>query len=135
MGYRVLEHTADLGIEARGRSLGEALDQAIAGLGSVLTGEPRGTAAERRGLSLTADDPESLVVALLTECLFLFEVEGWVARGASLTVIEGAANGQLLGEPWDPDRHDGLAIKAITWHQLAVVQQPEAVTITVYLDA
>ena len=41
---------------------------------------------------------------------------------------------ELLGEPFDPSRHEGTAIKAITWHQLSLVEGPAGVTITVYVD-
>lgn len=134
MGFVLLEHTADLGIEARGADLCAALDRAVAALGLVLAGPGEPAVGEARPIDLDAADPEALVVALLSECLYLLEVEGWLARGASLSLAAGTARGSLLGEPYDPDRHDGLAIKAITWHQLAVLQEPERVTITVYVD-
>jgi SHS2 domain-containing protein len=134
MGFGLLEHTADLGIEARGDDLSAALDQAVAALGTILAGPSEASADDQQPVELDATDPEALVVALLSECLYLLEVDGWLARGARLTLTGGSARGVLLGEPYDPDRHDGLAIKAITWHQLAVRQSAEGVTITVYVD-
>ncbi len=134
MGFRLLEHTADLGIEAQGADLCAALDQAVVALGEVLAGPGQADPGQRRPLAMDAGDREGLVVALLSECLFLLEVEGWLARGARLTLADGAIRGEFLGEPYDRGQHDGLAIKAITWHQLDVVEHSDGVTLTVFLD-
>lgn len=135
MGFRLLEHTADLGLEARGADLDKALDQAVAALAAMLAGEGQAHPRERRSITIPGDDPEAQVVALLDECLFQLEVRGWLAAGASLErTPQGQLVGQLLGEPFDPSRHEGTAIKAITWHQLSLVEGPAGVTITVYVD-
>jgi SHS2 domain-containing protein len=134
-GFLLLEHTADLGLEAWGADLCAALDRAVAALGHILGGPAPGDVPQRRPLAMDEADPEALVVALLSECLYLLEVEGWLPRGAALEPSAGGGvRGELLGEPWDPERHDGLAIKAITWHQLAVREDPQGLTITAYVD-
>jgi SHS2 domain-containing protein len=134
-GFRLLEHTADLGLEARGADLCAALDRAVAALGCILAGQEQADLSPGPALELTEDDPDALVVALLSECLFQLEVEGWLARGARLEPLpHGGVHGRLLGEPWDPERHDGVAIKAITWHQLSVERGPQGLTITAYVD-
>ena len=135
MGYRLLEHTADLGLEARGDSLQAALDQAVAALAAVLAGDHRVLGTEQQPVLIPASDLEAQVVALLDECLFRVEVHGWIASGATIERdAAGQLVGQLEGEPFDPSRHDGTAIKAITWHQLAVREDSSGCTITVYVD-
>jgi len=124
-----------MGLEARGDDLGGALDQAVAALAAMLAGVGQAHPREQRPVTITGEDPEAQVVALLDECLFRLEVHGWLAAGASLERdAAGRLVGQLLGEPFDPARHDGTAIKAITWHQLSLVESPAGVTITVTVD-
>jgi len=134
--FDLLEHTADLGIRARGADTGEALGAAIRGLSSILVGDDAARPRERRDLDLAATDREALVVALLQECLYLFEVHGWIACGADLHIDSAShLTGALLGEHLDEARHaDGLAVKAITWHQLAVAEHPGYVEVTVFVD-
>ncbi len=134
MGFELLEHSADLGFEASGSDLHGAIDQAVAALGAILAGPEVGQASQRRSVELSERDPEALVVSLLSECLYLLEVQAWLARGAQLVLGPDGARGTLRGEPYDPMRHDGTDVKAITWHQLAVRETPRGTTITVYVD-
>mgnify|MGYP002639819558 CR=1 FL=1 len=136
MSFRILEHTADLGLEAWGSDLSAALDQAVAALAAILAGEGAAQGLERRAIAVDEPDVDASVVALLSECLYLLEVEGWLACGAQLSVDgQGRIQGNLLGEPFHSTRHgEGVAVKAITWHQLSVVVQPGGVTITTYVD-
>jgi SHS2 domain-containing protein len=135
-GFRLLAHTADLGIESWGPDFAGALAQAVSALGVVLAGEGAGQATEERPVRLVAEDEAALVVALLQEALFLLEVEGWLSVDAALRVDPaGVLTGHLLGEPFDAVRHaDGEAVKAVTWHGLAVDREPGRVSLTIYLD-
>jgi SHS2 domain-containing protein len=134
MGFRLLEHSADLILEAWGEDLERALDQAVAALGWVLAGPVQAPTLERRPVSLPDPEPEALVVALLSECLYLLEVDAWLARGCQLEVGPRGVTGSLLGEPHVPQRHEGTDVKAITWHQLSVRPGPQGLTITVTVD-
>ena len=135
-GFRLLAHTADLGIESWGPDLAAALEQAVCALGALLGGAGAGRTVEARPVRLAADDEDSLVVALLQEALFLLEAEGWLSVAAALGVDgDGRLAGDLLGEPFDALRHaEGQAVKAVTWHGLSVARAPGRVTVTVYLD-
>jgi SHS2 domain-containing protein len=135
-GFRLLAHTADVGIESWGLDFAGALAQAVRALGAVLAGEGAGRAREERTVRLIEDDEEALVVALLQEVLFLLEAEGWLSVDAALCVEEaGVLTGHLLGEPFDGACHaEGEAVKAVTWHGLAVEHAAEEVRLRVFLD-
>ncbi len=135
-GFELLEHTADLGIRAHGDTLATAFNTAVRGLSTILVGADAARPRDSRPVALEDQDLEALLVALLEECLYLLDAQAWVAADARLSVSpEGVLHGELAGEPFDPDRHgDGLAVKAITWHQLAVEQRSGYVEVTVFVD-
>lgn len=128
--FRVLEHTADVGFEAYGatraevfRNAGRALMNTIVDLESV---EPR----ERVPAAAQARDPAGLLVAWLSEIVYLYDTEGWLFRdfevaGLTCTSADGSAACSVtalgVGERFEPGRHQiKLLVKAITYHQLAL---------------
>ena len=135
-GFRILEHPADLGIEASGPSLAEAFAQAASGLISIIL-DPTGVReAESRTVCLEAADLEQLLVRWLSEILYLYDAQRFVA--CAFVVEEISAHtftAVVLGERFDPARHPTrLDVKAVTYHQVNVTQANEGVTVRVYLD-
>lgn len=132
--HRLLDHPADIGVEARGPDLSAAFSEAVAGLARVITGGAPPECADSRPVALEAADVESLLVDLLDECLFLVDARGWLPSGARIEVGPGArAAGTLTGAPL-PETEDGMHVKAVTWHRLDVRQDARGVVIRYYLD-
>ena len=125
MPYRLLEHTADLGVAVRADSLDELLAESVAALTDCLTRLERIEETESRSLELAAADVEQALVALLTEVVVLFETVGLVFAAAQVTAEsdgeEVRLSADLVGEPFDLERH-GLKtlIKAVTYHGLKI---------------
>jgi SHS2 domain-containing protein len=85
-GFRVLEHPADLGIEASGGSIGEAFEQAAAGLIAILL-DPAGVRPRQaRTLHVTAPDRERLLVCWLSEILYQIDGRGFVPVSCEVTM-------------------------------------------------
>lgn len=135
-GHRILEHPADLGIEATGRTASEAFEQAALALMSVIL-DPRSVAArEERLLSVAGADPEQLLVRWLGEVLYLYDGQRFATREVRITRWTGTELSAVVrGEPLDPSRHTSrLDVKAVTYHQIAVREEAGSVTLQVYLD-
>lgn len=125
--YRVFEHTADLGIEARGETPGEALANAASALTSILTGQsdPRhlGRPSQEVHFTVEAPDRDALVVALLSEVLWLFESQGllWLGGGVHYQETTGLVRAEASGNALvhEAGRHgQGVEVKAVTYHGL-----------------
>ncbi len=134
--FRLLEHTADIGIEARGASLESLLEQAAYGLRAVMAEQIDLEPAEELLLKLSGDDLEELLVNWLNELLFLFETRGFLP---ARVIVEEAGRTQLRarikGERYDPQRHQiDREIKAVTYHQISVTCGPKGWQARVYLD-
>jgi SHS2 domain-containing protein len=133
-GYELLEHTADVGIRARGPSLEAAFEQATQGLAEIL-GAPAPGSGEPVPIEVAAGDPGGLLVDWLNEVLWLREVRQAAAvAGVRVDRVgDGTATGTitLAGGP----AADGTAVKAATYHRLRVEPGPGGGwLIEVYLD-
>ncbi len=122
--FEVIEHTADIGIVARGASLAEVFEAAAEGMLSLII-DPA-TVQNRAWLErrVEADDHEGLLVAWLNDLLAVLAVESFVP---GVFVVDQICPGRLRatvhGEPYDPDRHRLLRdVKAATYHMIEVRQ-------------
>ena len=133
--YRILEHTADMGIEAGGETLDELLVQAARGMMEIISGA-KASPREQKRVEVTAGEGGELLVNWLNEILFLFDSEGFLpAEFIIEQATENRVKARILGEPFDPERHPvDREIKAATYHQLKLEHGEEGWSARVYLD-
>jgi SHS2 domain-containing protein len=135
--FEVLDHTADVGLRARGRSLEEAFAHAALGLAEILGRRAEGGGSERVELRVASSDLEALLVEWLNEVLFRLEHgERCLARAEVRRVrVEGPAEVEatLLVEAC-PGAPEGTEVKGATYHQLSVRAVDGGYEATVYLD-
>lgn len=134
--YRILDHTADVGLEATGATLGEAFANAATGMYSIMVHLDHVWERAQRRVEVQADDVEGLLTAWLLELLFVTEVEGLVFRRFD---VQQASPTRLLaiahGEPLDAKRHPkGAVVKAVTRHGLEVRPFDGGYRVRVILD-
>jgi SHS2 domain-containing protein len=132
--FRLVDHTADLAIAAEAATREAVLEEAALGLAAVLTGRPRAHELARpdREVSFRVDAPDeaALVVAFLSELLWLHESEDllWLGGGVTITPLPDgslrlAAHGNAVVH--DPVRHGrGVEVKAVTYHGLRFGREP-----------
>ena len=135
-GHATFDHTADVGLEAWGATFGEALAEAGLGLQAIMlhrgSVRPRGS----RIFEVTADDAAALVVAWLSELLYAFETDGWLSATIDVSVNdECRLSATARGETFDEERHVlGVGVKAVSYHDLTVRCDEDAVRVRVILD-
>ena len=132
-GFERMDHTADIGVRVRGRSLEALFVHAAQALFDVMLelplgagGVPEPAPGEGDPVSVEADDLPSLLQAWLSELLYRFTDEGRVGTGFAIRRLDRTAGGCALeaavrNEPFDPARHVlRTGLKAVTFHQLRV---------------
>ena len=126
--FWVLEHTADVGFEARGRTRADVFRNAGRGLMSIIIDLESVSPQESVTLETKAAGPPDLLVNWLSEILYLQDSEGWLFRDFEIeTLTDRSIHGTARGERYDRDRHQiKLLVKAITYHQLVLEKNPEA---------
>ena len=124
-GHEFFEHTADIGIMARGATLAELFTRMAQGLIELIAEDSALEPQRTRAIQLSAEDAESLLLAWLQELLFWFSTDRFLPVEFALDeVTPTALRGQLRGDTFSPTRHaQGREVKAITHHLLEVRQR------------
>lgn len=135
-GFEFLEHPADIGVRARGRSVEEVFAEAARGLFHLMYDPERVTPWEERLIALQANGYEELLYDFLSEIIYLFDADKLAL--AEVEIIELSPQelrARVRGQRFDPDHHDGrLHVKAATLHQLKVEEHEGEWTAVVYFD-
>jgi SHS2 domain-containing protein len=123
--YRLIGHTADLGMEVRGKDLTDLFVQAAWSFFDLMVKVRHLDLKEGREISLEAPDREALMVAWLGELLFQFEAHSLVFGKFQIhSITSTSLRATVWGEPFDPSRHPlKTAVKAVTYHQLAIWEE------------
>jgi len=134
--FEVLDHTADIGLRARGATREEMYAVAALALQHIALDASEARPAQEFEISAEGPDEESLLVNFLSEALYLIDGRRIaIARLAVERLSETQASARLWGEPRDPARHPPkLVVKGVTYHQLRVRQNADGWTAEVYLD-
>ena len=140
-GYSLLDHTADVGVEAWGATPTEAFVAAARGLFAVmLDRNPDDWQGEGAATSIDIDCEArswpGLLVAWLSELLYRFDAEAFLPRAYELADcapprLTATLHGLTLN---DPAQAAGTAVKAVTYHHLRVDVGNEETRINVILD-
>jgi len=119
--YEEIEHTADVGIRAYGRSLNELFANAAEGIFSLIADLSSVKAVGEVEVRLTAEDIPTLLLKWLSELLYIHETQNLLFCKFDVDVKGTSLQGRAWGEAIDKKRHElKLVIKAVTRHRLAV---------------
>jgi SHS2 domain-containing protein len=135
-GFHILEHPSDLGIEATGADLIEAFRQAAFGLISIVVDPTTIGSAVQREIALEGSDVENLLVQWLSEILYLYDGEHYLVSGIEILELSSTRlKARVTGEFIQEQKHRlRIDVKAVTYHQLSVRQEPNGSTVRVFLD-
>ena len=139
-GFKFLEHTADVYVEAYGTNLEETFESAALATFEVMTDIEKVEPKVEDTVEVEAHDEYALLYSWLEEFIVRFETTGRLYSRFKISSIEETPQGLKLkakawGEPYDPERHPSkVGIKSVTYHRMEIVKKPEAVTARFILD-
>ncbi len=139
MGYRYAEDgpTADLTVDTRGETLEDAFGQAAIALFNAMTPLEGIGQNEIREFQVEGDDLGALLFNFLDELLYLHEVDLIVFSAFDLEIDREklGLKATCHGEHFDLSKHtQGIAVKAVTFHQMKMEQTVEGWNLRVVLD-
>lgn len=136
MDYELLEHPADIGFRTRGATLAELFVNCARALVAIIMDASAASAEQSVAINATAADRESLLVNWLNEVLYFTDGRRLALATFDITHLDDTRiDCTARGEPRDARRHPPLlCVKAVTYHQLQVVREPDAWRADVYLD-
>jgi SHS2 domain-containing protein len=134
--FRMLDHTADVGIVARGKDLPRTFASAARAMFEIIAELDNVGETESREVELASSDRDTLLVDWLNELLYLFDAEQLLLCRFDVHTLRGETlKATVYGERVDPTRHRvRMGIKATTYHMLELKCEPEGCEARVIFD-
>jgi SHS2 domain-containing protein len=135
--YRVIDHTADVGIAVFGADARALFTHAAMAMFDLILD----VAGEKPALSgvvrTSGDDWADLMVNWLRELLYVWAGKGQVVRSVDIDHIgKFHVSAGIAAEPFDSRRHRvNMEIKAVTYHQIDVRRTRDGWTAMIIFDA
>jgi SHS2 domain-containing protein len=132
--FRLFPHTSEAGLEITAPDWASFYRTAAEGLLAVYGLKPGRQAGKKTSRSFAAETPEDLLVAWLSELIFLIYTKGLVP--ARISVIDAGPHALSVGLSLQRFHRTDLAreIKAVTYHGLKVIKRRSGLTARVILD-
>ena len=132
--YEVVDHTADWALRIWGHDLADLLRNAAIGMNSLMVGVPSTSSAIAitRTLTLDAFDRETLLVDWLTELAYFAEMEKFIFPIITLANVTAThLDAHIQGSPvTELAKH----IKAVTYHNLEIIETSNGLEVTIVFD-
>ena len=132
-GFQEVEHTADWALRVRGRDLRELLVNAARGMNYLIVSDLDSVPTDvQRRFELDAFDAEGLLVEWLSELAYWAESEMLVFREFDLSEVTSDRLEALVrgGHATGLQKH----IKAVTYHDLEIIEREDGLEATVVFD-
>ncbi|MFQ6059845.1 MAG: archease [Thermoplasmata archaeon] len=121
MRFEFLEHTADIGIKAYGKSIEESFENAAVGMFEVIADLSKVEPVGEYEVRVRSDNLENLLIDWLEELLFLHETQGVLLSEFDVSIEKLSLSGRVRGEAIDREKHIlRNDVKAVTYHMLEV---------------
>lgn len=128
---------ADLLVEGRGKTLGQAVANVALGMLNAITPLEGIKEKETYTAEVNGTDLQSLILAILDELLYLNDSEGLTAKRLTVEIDEKnlKARAEGRGERFSAATHEvGIAVKAVTYHMMSVENRGDEWIVRVVFD-
>ncbi len=129
--FELIDHTADVGLIAYGKTLAEAFANAAYGMFSIICELTNVQETESRRVEVKEDDTEGLLFAWLNSLIYYFDVEMLIFKRFDIIYFDGRRlQAVCYGENYEPSRHQLKAgVKSATYHMLEVDRKKNQVQV------
>ncbi|MCW4028261.1 MAG: archease [Candidatus Bathyarchaeota archaeon] len=138
--FEFLEHTADVYVRAFGTSMEEAYENAALSMFETMTKSDKIAQTTEEEIEVEAEDQYALLYNWLEALLVKFETEGMLYSKFKIfdwqeTTESFKIKAKIWGEKFNPKRHpQKVGVKAITYHLMVIIREPERVVLEFILD-
>lgn len=134
MPFEELDHTADYLYRCSGRTIEEMFASAAMAMFSLMF-DRRDTGKVSIEIGLESDNYEALLIDLLSELLYISEVERVVFSGIEIEIDDHSLRATVTGENFDMEKHaGGTEIKGISRYGMDVVREGGDYRVDVIFD-
>ena len=138
--FEFLEHTADVYVRAHGTTMQEAYENAALSMFETMTDTDKIAPTQEETVEVEAEDQYALLYSWLEALLVKFETENMLYGKFQITDWKENADtfkikAKVWGEKFDPKKHpQKVAVKAVTYHRMVVIHEPDMVLLEFILD-
>ena len=140
--YEIIEHTADIGIKVYGKNLEVLFLNAARAMFEimleVIKKKPifQKTDHKKFLLNKQGNNLEEILVAWLSELLYLFSTEGLIMERADIEKLDSnSIQAEVMGIMFSPDYYRiKTEVKAVTYHELEVKETDRGYEAQVIFD-
>jgi SHS2 domain-containing protein len=138
--FEFLEHTADAYIAAYGKDLAEAFENAALAMFGVMTDVEKVSPKVKNSIEVEAEDEYALLYSWLEALLIKFDTVGMIYSKFKITDLNRTSDGFRLraivwGEKFNAKKHtQKVGVKAVTYHRMEIIKNPDTVTLKFILD-
>ena len=124
--YRLIDHTADFGIQVFGSDPQELFTNAALALFDVITEMGELTGHDSCHIRISGEDWSDLMVNWLREILYLWNGKERLVKSVQiLSLTEKKIAAKIYFDAYMPDHHTiKTEVKAVTYHQIQVKRSP-----------
>ena len=138
--YEFLEHPADAYVAAYGKDLAEAFESAAVAMFDVMTEVEKVEAKVEDDVEVEEDDEYALLYSWLENLLVKSDINEMLYSKFEISSIERTSDGlrlkaKIWGEKFNPEKHpQKVGVKAVTYHRMEILKEPNKVTLRFILD-
>ncbi|MEW6170759.1 MAG: archease [Candidatus Omnitrophota bacterium] len=134
--YKLISHTADMGLEIFGKNYKELFTNAAFGFSSLITDLKKIKPVKIHKINLKAQNIEELFLNWLRELIFLYSAKQLIFKKFSFVKLNQIMLESIaFGEKIDLARHAiKIDIKAVTYHQFKIEKNKSGLKATVIFD-
>ncbi len=138
-GHRFLDHTADIKIEAWGDTLEEAFEAAGTAFYDVMLDVEKVDKRIEKKIKVSGFDIMSLLFNWIDQLILIFELDNLVFRDFKVDIEVNGEDYRLealgFGEEYKKEKHGyKVHVKAMTYHEMEIVEEGDRVVIRYVVD-
>jgi SHS2 domain-containing protein len=138
--FEFLEHTADVYVRAHGITMQEAYENAALSMFETITNTAKVAQTEEVTIEVAAEDQYELLYNWLEALLVDSETKGMLYSKFQIINWKESADqfkitAKIWGEKFNPKKHpQKVAVKAVTYHLMMIINEKEKVVLEFILD-
>ena len=134
--FEIMEHTADVGVIGKGRTMADAFESAAYGMFSIVADLDKYQPTKQKQVVVAGTEDVVLLERFLSSLLVVFDGDRLLPLDFEITEISmGRLTCWISARPIGDDiEWLGPTVKAVTWHQMAVESKGGEWRATVIFD-
>jgi SHS2 domain-containing protein len=133
--YKFLPHTADVRIEAYGKSLEEAFTNCAYAMTDVVVDHSKVAAVVEKEITAEGENRESLLYDFLEQFLILIDSDGFLLHEIkSLEISGNKLSVKCIGDSYSEKYEIHTHVKAVTYQEMSIEESKDGFVIKFIVD-